>query len=269
MKTGVVDRAELREARALVRPRLDGGDVPGERGRLHRGERRIALLRRDRAGEAGDEARLHEALRHERGVEVGPRLDREDRRPRDTGDERVEDRAAAVGDSPGADLRVRDVGPRREPVADGAGVRHLARAVDPDEPARLAVTARVEGQDCDRSCSRERRSPRRARSSAAGCRRGRGGRRSRATRRRAPRRPAGTASPRSRRRRPSGSRRPALRPGDPAASPATRTSAAASAVTRPSPRRRRVPPPRGRVRSGAMSPGSGPRTWPDQTRPRT
>ena len=94
--------------------------------------------------EPSDDPGLHETLRHERRVEVGPRLDRHDRGPRDAGDERVEDRAAAVRDAPGADLRVGDVRARGEPVADRADVRDLARAVDPDEPARLAVPARVE-----------------------------------------------------------------------------------------------------------------------------
>ncbi len=108
------------------------------------GSRRVG---RDRAREPGDEAGLHEPLRHERRVEIGPRLDRRDRRPRHAGDERVEDRAAAVGDAPGADLRVGDVRTRGEPVVDRARVGDLARAVDPDEPARLAVAAGVERED--------------------------------------------------------------------------------------------------------------------------
>ena len=81
--------------------------------------------------------RLDETLRHERGVEVGPRLHRDDRSPRHARDERVEDRAAAVGDAPGADLRIRDVRPRGEPVANGPRIGDLPRAVDPDEPAGL------------------------------------------------------------------------------------------------------------------------------------
>ena len=57
-------------------------------------------------------------------------LDGDHRRPRDAGDERVEHRPAAVGDSPGADLRVDDVGTRREPGVDRARVRDLAREVE-------------------------------------------------------------------------------------------------------------------------------------------
>ena len=59
--------------------------------------------------------------------------------PGHSGDERVEDAAAAVGDAPGADLRVRDIGPGGEPGLHGADVGDLAWAVDSDEPTRLAV----------------------------------------------------------------------------------------------------------------------------------
>ena len=140
-------RPELREARARVRPGLDRRGVPGERGCLHRGERRVALLCRDGAREPRDESGLHEPLGHERGVEVGPRLHGHDRRPRNAGDEGVEDRAAAVRDSPGADLRIRDVRPSCEPVANGARVSDLARPVDSHQPARLAVSAGIERED--------------------------------------------------------------------------------------------------------------------------
>ena len=111
-------RAELGQARAR------GG--PGLHGRLYSPANAAAVARRratdrvhrigNRAREPGDEAGLHEPLRHERRVEIGPRLDRRDSRPRNAGHERVEDCAAAVGDAPGADHRVRDVRTRGEPV---------------------------------------------------------------------------------------------------------------------------------------------------------
>ncbi len=148
MKTGRRDGAELRDARARGGPRPHRRRIPCEGRRLSRassdGSRRVS---RDRAREPGDEAGLHETLRHERGEEIGPRLDRDHRGPRHAGDERVEDRAAAVGDAPGADPRVGDVRPRGEPVVYRARVGDLARAVDPDEAAGLAVSARVEGED--------------------------------------------------------------------------------------------------------------------------
>ena len=96
-----------------------------------------------------------EPLRHQCGVEIGPRLDRDHGRPRDAGHERVEDRSAPVGDAPGADLRVGDVGPRGEPVEHLPRVRDLPRPVDADEPAGLPVPSCVEGEDC--VSARERR----------------------------------------------------------------------------------------------------------------
>ncbi len=148
-------RPELREARARGGPRLHDRHLARERRRLHRIERRIAPLGRDRAREAGDEARLDEPLRHQCGVEIGPRLDRDHGRPRDAGHERVEDRSAPVGDAPGADLRVGHVGPRGEPVEHLPRVRDLPRPVDADEPAGLPVPSCVEGEDC--VSARERR----------------------------------------------------------------------------------------------------------------
>ena len=123
---------------------LTAATLPANAAAGHGVERRVASILRDRAGEADDRARLREPLRHERRVEVGPRLDRDDGGPGNPGDERVEDSATSVRDTPRADGRVRDVASRGEPVADRADVRDLARPVDSHEPARLPVAACVE-----------------------------------------------------------------------------------------------------------------------------
>ena len=146
-KTGVVHRPELRQATIAPQPRTDGCDVAREGGvrvASSEGSRRSAGIEPEKPN---DDAGLREALRHQRGVEVGPGLDADDGSPRHSRRERVEHGAAAVGDAPGADLRVGDVGPGREPVEDGPRVGDLAWTVDPDEPAGLAVTTRVERQD--------------------------------------------------------------------------------------------------------------------------
>ena len=141
------DRPELRDARARSGPRPHRRRVAREGGQCQRSERGISARVGDRAREPGDEAGLHETLRRERGEEIRPRLDGDHRGPRNACDERVEDRAAAVGDAPGADLRVGDVRPCGQPVVDRTRVRDLARAVDPDEAAGLSVASCVEGED--------------------------------------------------------------------------------------------------------------------------
>ncbi len=133
------DRSELREARALGRPWTDGSHVPGERRQCQRSQGRIAFRLGNRAGEAGDEPGLHKALRHQRGVEVRPRLDCDDRSPGHARDERIERRAASERVSEGADFRVSDVRPGGEPR-----VRRLEclRSRAARRPRRAHLTAR-------------------------------------------------------------------------------------------------------------------------------
>ena len=101
-----------------------------------------AALRHERR-EQLDEPRLREALRRERRREVRPRDHRDDRLERDARDGRVPDGAAAERDAERADLRVGDLGARREPGEQLLRVLHVARPVEPEEAARDAVPARV------------------------------------------------------------------------------------------------------------------------------
>ena len=125
----------------------DRRQVPGERCIPEREHLGVDPLRVERADEACDHAGLREPLRGEGLTQIGP-ADRDlERSPRHPRGERVPARAAAVRHAPPADACVRDVGPIAQPGEDGSDVRDLLRPVDPDQAARLAVPASVEGED--------------------------------------------------------------------------------------------------------------------------
>ena len=117
---------------------LAGEQVVHDRLQLGRG------AAHDRVPEAEHDARVGKILRRERGVEIGPRRRGDDRRERDALGRRTPERAAAVRVAVRADVLRVDPRPRLQPVEELANVLDLARPVDPDEPSRLAVPARVE-----------------------------------------------------------------------------------------------------------------------------
>ena len=141
-----LDAFQGRERRACGGERQHRRKAPGVGGIADREHLRVDALRVERAEEAGDHAGLREPLREERVAEVDPAHRDLERGPRNTGRERVPRRAAAVGDAPAADPRVGDVRPVAQPREDRLHVGDLLRAVDPDQPARLPVPARVVGE---------------------------------------------------------------------------------------------------------------------------
>ena len=125
---------------------------------LVRGDQRRARV--DRLREAGDDPGLRDVLRPERGVEVGPGLDHLGRLVRDAGREPVPRLAAAVGDAPGADLRVAHLGKAGEERRTSRARRDVVGAGEPDGRRR-----RCRGRE---RCRRARRSRARRRRSAIG-----------------------------------------------------------------------------------------------------
>src|SRR5439155_4318384 len=107
----------------------------------------VDALGRNALRKAVDRAGLAEVLREKRAVEVAPRLEGLQRLERNAGDDGVPRRAASERDPPGADLRVADLRPRREPLELGADVCNLARAVEGDVAAGGPVSAGVRGED--------------------------------------------------------------------------------------------------------------------------
>ncbi len=90
-----------------------------------------------------DETGLRQSLRRERCRQARPGDHRDDRLERDAGDGRVPDGAAAERDAERADLRVGDLGTRGQPVEEELRVGDVRRPVEPEQPARGAVPARV------------------------------------------------------------------------------------------------------------------------------
>ena len=170
---GVVDRRELRQRRAR---RASAVTAPVRARRRARSTPRAA---RDPSGSAARATAsswtspdFESPCGASAVAEVRPRDHRDDRLERNAGDGRVPDRAAAERDAERADLRVGDLGPRREPGEELLRVQHVARPVEPERAARRAVPARV-----------ARRAPRsrpargtasRAAPCPGACRRGRG-----------------------------------------------------------------------------------------------
>ena len=149
MKTGVLTPFRAGSDERAAANGSDRREAPGVGGVADREHLGVDALRVERAEEAGDHAGLREPLREERVAEVGPAHRDLERGPRHAGRERVPRRAAAVGDAPAADPRVGDVRPVAQPGEDRLHVGDLLRAVDPDQPARLPVAARVVGEHGD------------------------------------------------------------------------------------------------------------------------
>src|SRR5207245_2047058 len=111
----------------------------------HRQEARVVARLRDALRETDDDPRAHETLRLEGLPQICPRRGDRDRRERDAVDGGKPHHAAAVGDAERADPVRVDVRPRQEPVEELDRVLELTRPVEGEQPARLAVRARVEG----------------------------------------------------------------------------------------------------------------------------
>jgi hypothetical protein len=134
------DRAEELASRSLVGERVERGEILARDRVVHdrvQAGRRACL---DRLPEAEQDARAGEILWQERGVEVGPRDRRLDRRERDAFARRAPDGTAAVRVAERADPSAVDGRLLSEPAEELAHVLDFARPVDRDEALRLPVS---------------------------------------------------------------------------------------------------------------------------------